>query len=128
MIARPKLVRITDQMKEWSVALDVELSAWPGVTSKRMFGMKVYFRRGTIFGALPLTRSFVTPTSIAFKLYRKMGRTLQALKHDPLIVQSAKEDPKWILLELRHEKDLSKALQWYQVAYRTCLSKNNSPT
>lgn len=111
------------------MALDVELSVWPDVTSKRMFGMKVYFRRGTIFAALPLTRSFETPTSIAFKLYKKMGRTLQALKHDALIVPSAaEEDPKWILLELRHEKDLRKALQWYQVAYRTCLSKNNSPT
>jgi hypothetical protein len=124
---RPKLVKVTEQMKAWSAALGAELYAWNEVTAKRMFGMTMYFRKGIIFAALPLTRSFESPTSVAFKLYKKTPETLRALESDPLILRSAGNDaPKWIVLEMRDERDLASALKWFGVAYRGCLSRNNS--
>lgn len=118
MKQRIKFVKITEQMKEWSAALGAELSNWHDVTTKRMFGMTVYFRNKAIFAALPLTRAFETPTSVAFKLYKKTPEILRTLQADPLIIRSSAENPKWIVLELRDEKDLGKALRWYGVAYR----------
>jgi hypothetical protein len=122
---RLRFVKITEQMKAWSAALDAELQDWQGVTSKRMFGMTVYFRKRVIFAALPLTRAFETPTTVAFKLYRQRPETLRKLNDDPLISSSAREAPKWILLELHGEKDLRHAVKWFDFAYRECLLKNN---
>lgn len=128
MKERLKFVKTTEAMKEWSIALDAELRAWQNVTAKRMFGMTVYFRKGIIFAALPLTRSFETPTSVAFKLYKKTPATLKRLKADPLILRASDEShaPRWIVLELGDEKDLGNALKWFALAYSTCLSRNNS--
>ena len=115
---RPKFVKITEQMKAWSAALSAELSTWQSVKAQRMFGMTVFYRKGKIFAALPLTRSFETPTSVAFKLYRKTAEVLEMLERDPLILRFSAEDPKWIVLELRNEKDLANALKWFGLAYR----------
>lgn len=118
MKQRLKFVKVTEQMKAWSAALGTELSAWQDVTAKRMFGMTVYFRKGMIFAALPLTRAFETPTSVAFKLYKKTPEARRRLEADPRILRSTREDPKWIVFELRDEKDLAKALKWYSFAYQ----------
>lgn len=113
-------------MKEWSALLGTELASWPGVTSRRMFGMTVFYRKGVIFAALPRTRSFGTPHSVAFKLLRPTPRILKILEADPRIANPLREEAKWISLELTSEKDLADALKWFDLAYRNCLSKNNS--
>lgn len=113
-------------MKEWSALLGTELASWPWVTSRRMFGMTVFYRKGVIFAALPRTRSFETPHSVAFKLLRPTPRILKILEADPRIANPLREEAKWISLELTGEKDLADALKWFDLAYRNCLSKNNS--
>jgi hypothetical protein len=123
MESRRKLARASEEMKEWSVLLGAELSSWPSVTSRRMFGMVVFYRKGVIFAALPKTRSFDTPRSIAFKLY---GRTPQVRKRLETDLRIANPHAKWISLELTGEKDLAHAIEWFDLAYSQCLSKNNS--
>lgn len=123
---RPKLAVVSEQVKEWSALLGTELASWPAVTSRRMFGMTVFYRKGVIFAALPGTRAFNTPHSVAFKLHRKTPRTLKLLEADPRIAHPLREDATWISLELTDEKDLAIALKWFDLAYRNCLSKNNS--
>jgi hypothetical protein len=123
MESRRKLARASEEMKEWSGLLGQELSSWPSVTSRRMFGMTVFYRRGVVFAALPRTRSFDTSRSIAFKLYRRTAQIRKQLEADDRI---ANADAKWISLELDGEKHLAKALEWFDLAYRTCLSRNNS--
>ena len=88
--------------------------------------MTVYYRKGMIFAALPRTRSFATPRSVAFKLHRKTRRILSMLQADSRIANPRQEDGRWISLELTSEKDLADALKWFDLAYRTCLSSNNS--
>lgn len=118
--------KISEQMKVWSAALGEELATWPQVTVRPMFGMTVYYRRGVVFAALPRTRSFETPSSIAFKLYRKSPQVRQKLAADSRIDPASAESGRWIALELRSDKDLADALQWFELAYRGCLLKNNS--
>jgi hypothetical protein len=113
-------------MKQWSALLGAELASWPSITSRRMFGMTVFYRAGVVFAALPLTRSFETPHSVAFKVHRKSPSTEKKLATDPRIRGSLREDGKWIAFELDSAKDLADALEWFNLAYRTCLSPNNS--
>lgn len=113
-------------MKVWAAALGEELSTWPQVTVRPMFGMTVYYRKGVVFAALPRTRAFETPSSIAFKLYRKTPQIRKKLAADSRIDAASAEQARWIALELRDEKDLAGALRWFELAYRACLSKNNS--
>jgi len=110
-------------MKEWSVLLGAELGSWPAVTSRNMFGMTVFYRKDKVFAALPRTKTFTSPNSIAFKLYRKSPQTKKMLAGDPRITDRHKEDGSWTSFELGSEKHLSDALQWLQHAFAKALSQ-----
>lgn len=120
MATRPKLVRISEQMKEWSGLLEGELEDWPAITSRAMFGMKVFYRKGVVFAALPRTRAFNTAHSVAFKLYKRSSQVQKQLEADERIARPFREDGKWISLDLRDERDLTHALKWFDRAYRSC--------
>lgn len=117
---RPKIVRISEQMKEWSSLLGQELKKWPGVTSRNMFGMMVFYRKGAIFAALPRTRSFETPNAVAFKLYRTSAKTIGRLRADPLIGLHSKGERGWITFEIQDSGDLDQALGWFLQAHESC--------
>jgi len=122
---RRKLARVSEEMKQWSALLASELFTWPAVTSRRMFGMTVFYRRGAVFAALPLTRSFDTPHSIAFKLYKKTRQVSQKLMSDSRIMRPESKDGKWISFEISSAKDLSDAVRWFDHAYRASVAKSN---
>ena len=115
---RPKLAPVSEEMKEWSALLGTELVSWPGVTSRRMFGMTAFYRKKKVFAVLPRTRAFGESQSIGFNLERKTQQNRKRLACDPHIV--LREDAKWISLELTDEKDLKNALKWLDLAYREC--------
>lgn len=98
--------------------MEEELAGWPGVTSRPMFGMMAFYRKGTVFAALPRTRCFNTPRSVAFKLCRRTPQVLKLLEADPLIARPFRENASWISMELQDEKDLSDALTWFSRAYQ----------
>ncbi len=118
MKERPKLRPVSDEMKEWAAHLDRELASWPDVTRRPMFGMIVFYRRGTIFAALPRTKSFEPGNAVAFKLYDPVD----GLSDDPRIVKPEKVEG-WIVFVLKSSKDLNGALKWFDVAYRQCVKK-----
>ena len=126
MKTRPRFAPISEEMKHWSVLLEAEISTWAGVTTRRMFGMLALYRKGKIFAALPRTRCFETPRSIAFKLDPKTPRTVKLLQADARIPSARREEGRWISFEVSSTDDLKDALKWFDLAYRTCLSKNNS--
>src|SRR5437868_3513685 len=41
---RPRLPKITEEMKAWSAALGAEVTTWPGVTTRPMFGLTAVYR------------------------------------------------------------------------------------
>src|SRR5258708_17367197 len=65
----PKLLRISEEMRQWSAMLEQDLREWPRVTSLPMFGLIGFYRDGVIFAALPRTRALVTPHSFIVKVY-----------------------------------------------------------
>ena len=64
---RPKMPPISEEMKQWSAMLKTEVSGWPQISTKPMFGMMGLYRRKRIFGGLPVTRGFDTPNSVIFR-------------------------------------------------------------
>src|SRR5436305_15015404 len=65
---RPKLHKISDEMKAWSAALAEEIAGWPQVKLRPMFGFLGAYRGSMIFAALPRTCTMDPPNSVAFKL------------------------------------------------------------
>jgi hypothetical protein len=117
------MFRISEEMKRWSALLEEELATWPAVTWQPMFGMTVAYRKGAVFAALPRTRAFETPRSVAFKLYRETPRVRRMLESDSRIAgKTVKPHGSWIALELTSDSDLADALKWFELAYRMCLS------
>jgi hypothetical protein len=90
-------------MKARSAVLAQELSRWPGVSMRPMFGLNAFYRGTVIFAMLPEKRALESPKAIAYKL--------------PHGVQT-KEGGKWKLFELEDDRDIGRALITLDKAYR----------
>jgi hypothetical protein len=120
---RPKMHRITDEMKQWSAMIGRELDRWPGVTTRPMFGLLGFYRKAKIFAALPVTRAIGTPNSIIFKIEPMPPELLRRAMSDPR-VDSESEHPgiRWRSFEMRSAEDLRDALWWLNQAYERAKS------
>src|SRR6267143_1023298 len=79
----PKFYPIDDQMKELSAMLEKEISDWPGVSRRPMFGYQGLYRDGQIFAALPRSRAMKSPTSIMIKFASASPPVLESVKKEP---------------------------------------------
>jgi hypothetical protein len=105
---RPKLPKIGEEMRRWCALLEAEISTWPNVTSKPMFGMIAFYRGPRIFAAVPRTRAPRTDRSVLIKL---PGVTHTRLK------AGSGPGALWATFELEEERDIGEALQWLGKAY-----------
>src|SRR5712692_11919223 len=78
----PKFFPIDDEMKELSAMLEKEISDWPGVSKRPMFGYQGLYRDGAIFAALPRSRAMKSPKSIMFKIAVVTPAILESAKKD----------------------------------------------
>jgi TfoX/Sxy family transcriptional regulator of competence genes len=115
---RPKLLRISEEMKQWSAMMEQELSAWPSVKSRPMFGLIGFYRDNKIFAGLPRTRALNSPNSIILKFDRLPPNLLKRAREDSRIYFE-KEAPgaRWYSFELNSACDLRDALWWLNQAY-----------
>lgn len=114
---RPKLPRVTDEIKRLSALLETEVLAWPEVTSRPMFGLNGLYRGRRIFAVLPRTRAMDAPDSIAFRLPTRSTRITARLRVDDRIVAPT-PDAKWISFMIESDSDIHDALNWLELAYR----------
>jgi len=105
-------------MKQWAAMLQSELNSWPGITTRSMFGFLFFYRRGTVFAALPKTRGFDSPSSLLFKFdplpLSLQGRANTDMRMDVSMKASSKG---WFAFRLDSEGDLTDALFWLNQAY-----------
>jgi hypothetical protein len=98
--------------------LQSELSSWPGVSSKSMFGFLFFYRRGVVFAALPRTRGFDSPSSLLVKFDPLPPALRERLQADPRIDVSMKASSKgWFAFRMDSDADLRDALFWLNRAY-----------
>ena len=114
---RPRLPKITEEMKAWSAALGTEVMTWPAVTTRPMFGLTAVYRARRIFAVLPRTRCMDAPNSIAFKLESAGVRMRARAQRDPHISSFGVQKSRWLSFEMNCDADLHPALQWLSRAY-----------
>jgi hypothetical protein len=110
---RPKMPPISEEMKQWSAMLKTEVSGWPQISTKPMFGMMGLYRGKKIFGGLPVTRGFDTPNSVIFRFDPMPGDLEQRALKDSRVAPGKR----WFSFEVRSAPDLRDALWWLNQAY-----------
>ena len=100
---RPKLPRITEEMRRMCVILGEEILRWPDVRANPMFGMRAFYRGKTVFAMLPDKRAFENADSIMYKMADSADK---------------KEGKKWKLYKLSAAEELGAALDILDKAYR----------
>jgi membrane carboxypeptidase/penicillin-binding protein PbpC len=122
---RPKLLRISEEMKQWSAMLQQELRAWPRVRSRPMFGFIGFYRDNKIFAGLPRTRALHTSNSIILKFDPIPPDLLRRAQEDSRI-DSIKQAPgaRWYSFDLNSAGDLRDALWWLNQAYLEARNRN----
>jgi len=116
---RPKLLRVSEEMKQWSAMLEHELLGWPGVSSRPMFGFMGIHRDDSIFAALPRSRAMVTPSSIIFRFDPMPTELSKRAQADPRVdFERRTPGARWFSFALSSTDDLRDALWWLEQAYR----------
>jgi hypothetical protein len=64
---RPKLPPVSEAMRRTFALIAEEVSAWPEVSTKLMFGFRAVYRDGVVFAMLPDKRSLEVADAIAYK-------------------------------------------------------------
>jgi hypothetical protein len=114
----PKLFLVDDEMKELSAMLEKEISDWPGVSKKPMFGFQSLYRHGVIFAALPRTRAMNSPRSIIFKFASVSLALRDSAKKDSRVDSvSSMPGSGWFAFELDEASATLGALGWLGRAY-----------
>jgi hypothetical protein len=84
-------------MRRVYALLAAELSGWPEVTMRPMFGFRAVYRDGVIFAMLPEKRSLEVANSIAYK-----------------------EGGSWKSFEVGNAEGIGRALRVLEKAYEGC--------
>jgi hypothetical protein len=115
---RPRMPLASEEMKQWSTMLGGELSTWPQVTARPMFGLRGFYRGKKIFAALPVTRAIKNPNSLIFRIKPMPPDLLERARKEPRIdTENAVPSAKWFVFELNSEADFRDALWWINQAY-----------
>jgi hypothetical protein len=113
-------------MKVWSSALAGEVTTWPRVKTRLMFGFTALYRAERIFAVLPRTRGVETAASLAFKLEGNAPSVRARLEKDVRIGSTQMQKARWFTFELRSDGDLHAALSWLEQAYRAASKRKRS--
>jgi hypothetical protein len=114
---RSGLVPISEEMKAWSAALEMEVAEWPRISRKPMFGMTALYRGPRIFAVLPRTQGMGSPNALAFKLEKPGPRLLTQIEREQRIQTTVMRARRWYVFELSSDRDLRDALDWLRKAY-----------
>jgi hypothetical protein len=114
----PKFFPIDDEMRELSAMLEKEVSDWPGVSKKPMFGYQGLYRDGVIFAALPRSRAMKSPRSLMFKFAFMSPALLESARKDSRVdTISGVPGPGWLMFEIDEAAATKDALGWLGRAY-----------
>ena len=101
--SRPQLPPVSDEMRRTFALLAEEVAAWPGVSTKLMFGLRAIYRDGMVFAMLPDKRSLELPDAIAYKT-----------------------GAEWKSFEVKSEAEIGGALAVLEDAYATARRSSDS--
>jgi hypothetical protein len=115
----PKTIRPSEEMQRWSVLLEQEITSWPKVSMKRMFGMKTFYRGSNIFAGVPDKCGFFSPNGVIFKINSATPTQVARMKADKRVDLDFGRVQKWFNFVLDSDRDLNGALEWFAGAYES---------
>jgi hypothetical protein len=115
--SRPRLEKVTEEMKAWSAMLAGEVAGWPGVNSRPMFGLTALYRNDVIFAVLPKTRGMESGNSLAFRIPETSPRMRKRLQADRRVQETEMQKARWFVFEMGSDADVRGALGWLNEAY-----------
>ncbi len=118
MTQRRKRRSTSPLMRHYCNLIAAELLSWPHVSSRKMFGLTLFYRGKLPFVALPETLDFSDAESVGFRLHAASEVDRRAMQRHPSI--TAGRGAKWINFALREESDLGEFLRWAEKAYESC--------
>jgi hypothetical protein len=125
---RPKWFPVDDDMRALSGMLEKEVSDWPGVLKRPMFGYQGLYRDGVIFAALPRTRAMKSARSILFRFTALSPAILNSAEKDSRVdTLSGVPGPGWLMFEMDGGPAIRSALRWLERAYEAA-KKQGAPT
>ncbi|HLZ90659.1 MAG TPA: hypothetical protein VKQ28_03005 [Candidatus Acidoferrum sp.] len=108
----------SEETRQLSALLGSELSTWPKVTTRPMFGLRGFYRGKKIFAALPVTRAIRNPNALIFRIQAMPSALLARARKEPRIdTGNAAPSAKWLAFTLKSEADFREALWWLNQAY-----------
>ena len=114
----PKWFPLDEEMKELSAMLEGEVSGWPEVSKKNMFGYRGLYRDGKIFAALPRSRAMKSPRALMLKFANMSPTILNSLEKNPRVdTVSGMSGARWFFFELDEASAMKDALGWLGSAY-----------
>ena len=115
-----KFKKISEPMAQWSALLGTELLTWPQVAARRMFGCTAYYRNGSIFAILPLTREFFAPNQVGFKFPRSKPypAKLKAKIQRDSRARVGETFQHWIMFALQSDRDFRDFLEYCAHAHQ----------
>jgi hypothetical protein len=115
---RQKMPRTSDEMKRWCAMLGGEMSSWPHVTAKSMFGLLAFYRKGKVFAGLPATRGICSPNAIILKIKTMTTELSRRVDEISILEAGSKTRAKeWYSFEIRSEEDLRDGHWWRNHVY-----------
>ncbi|MBI1941294.1 MAG: hypothetical protein HYS33_07280 [Acidobacteria bacterium] len=117
MAKRPKLPKTDVEMQRWCALVEEEVSTWPEVTSRPMFGMLAFYRGKNIFAAVPRTRAAETPFSMLIKLPGARAARLRS---------ASGPGAGWVTFEMDSASDVTEALRWLERVYEEAKTRRRA--
>jgi hypothetical protein len=105
---RPKMLKVDAETQRLSALVEADVTTWPEVTVRAMFGMRAFYRGRTIFAAGPWTRTMRTANALIVKL-PKARETHAVFGRGP--------GADWATFALDSAQDVPEALRWISRAY-----------
>jgi hypothetical protein len=119
--------RVTDETRQWAALIAGEVTRWPRVSTRKMFGLNSFYRGAAIFGAVPDRRALFSANSVIFKFGEVTPRLQKRLQADPKVKTSRAVDQNWFSFELAAPEDIHGAIAWLSEAYEWVARPGSSP-
>jgi len=106
------------EAQEWSAMLRTELTSWPKVRTRPMFGMTGVYRGSKIFACLPKSRTLGwSPNSFLMKFHKASPLLERRIAADPDLNRSRAGALGWTSFEMKSSEQIPQLLTWLQLAY-----------
>jgi len=115
---KPPIVPASEELRAFMAAIEHEVASWPEVRLNSMFGMTAIYRGKIIFGLLPKTRGFRSPTSLWVKFPNLTPSIKKKLVATPRILPPSKPTgAQWHTLPDISAKDYQFVIEWMAIAH-----------